>query len=186
MNMQPSRLLAAALVLAAAPAFAFNLGDAAKVVAGAASQNVDVSKVATTPQTTELLNVLTGQLGVTPVQAVGGTGALLGMAQNNLPAADYSQLLSAVPGLEKFSANKALTNLGALSGVLGSQQGSTAGGTLGQLSTLGDVSKTFGALGMESSMTGQFAQVLLDYFGQQGLNSGVLNTLGSLWGVTGG
>ncbi|RPW85881.1 hypothetical protein IPC734_09915 [Pseudomonas aeruginosa] len=80
--------LAAALLLSAASAFAFNLGDAAKAVAGA-SQG-DSAQVATTPQTSGLLGALTGQLGVSQEQAVGGTGALLGLAKNQLAGNDYS------------------------------------------------------------------------------------------------
>ncbi|WP_166795072.1 DUF2780 domain-containing protein, partial [Pseudomonas aeruginosa] len=83
--------LAAALLLSAASAFAFNLGDAAKAVAGA-SQG-DSAQVATTPQTSGLLGALTGQLGVSQEQAVGGTGALLGLAKNQLAGNDYSQLV---------------------------------------------------------------------------------------------
>ncbi|CAD5106570.1 DUF2780 domain-containing protein [Zestomonas carbonaria] len=184
MNTFSSRILVASLVLAAAPAFAFNLGDAAKAVTGA-SQGVDVSQVATTPQTSGLLNALTGQLGVSPEQAVGGTGALLGMAKNNLSSTDYSQLLSAVPGLDKLSGGNALANIGGLGSVLGGQ-GAAGGSPLGNLSNLGDVNQAFGALGMDGGMTSQFAQVLLDYFGKQGLNSDVLGNLGNLWGVAAG
>ena len=93
--------LAAALLLSAASAFAFNLGDAAKAVAGA-SQG-DSAQVATTPQTSGLLGALTGQLGVSQEQAVGGTGALLGLAKNQLAGNDYSQLVKTIPGLDKLA-----------------------------------------------------------------------------------
>ncbi len=98
--------LAAALLLSAASAFAFNLGDAAKAVAGA-SQG-DSAQVATTPQTSGLLGALTGQLGVSQEQAVGGTGALLGLAKNQLAGNDYSQLVKTIPGLDKLAGNNAL------------------------------------------------------------------------------
>lgn len=176
--MNAFRLLIVSLCLAAAPAFAFNLGDAAKMVGGGGA--ADVSQVATTPQTSGLLEALTGQLGVSPQQAVGGTGALLGLAKNQLPGGDYTQLLSAVPGLDKLAGSNALAGLGGLSG---SQGGS--GALLGNVSSLGDVNQAFGALGMDSGMTGKFAQVLLDYFGKQGLSSNVLGSLGNLWGVGG-
>ncbi|MGA4817390.1 DUF2780 domain-containing protein [Pseudomonas aeruginosa] len=101
--------LAAALLLSAASAFAFNLGDAAKAVAGA-SQG-DSAQVATTPQTSGLLGALTGQLGVSQEQAVGGTGALLGLAKNQLAGNDYSQLVKTIPGLDKLAGNNALAGL---------------------------------------------------------------------------
>ncbi|MCY1288275.1 hypothetical protein D9M68_461790 [compost metagenome] len=185
MTTSSSRLLVAALAFASASAFAFSLDDAAKAVSGA-SQGGGVAQVATTPQTSGLLDALTGQLGVTPQQAVGGTGALLGLAKNQLPSADYSQLLSAVPGLDKLSGSNALAGLGGVGGMLGGSQGAGgAGALLGNVSSLGDVNQAFGALGMDSGMTGQFAQVLLDYFGKQGLDSNVLGSLGNLWGVGG-
>ena len=93
--------LAAALLLSAASAFAFNLGDAAKAVAGA-SQG-DSAQVATTPQTSGLLGALTGQLGVSQEQAVGGTGALLGLAlawcveRSDLPARRFWNVVLCLP-----------------------------------------------------------------------------------------
>ena len=150
--------LAAALLLSAASAFAFNLGDAAKAVAGA-SQG-DSAQVATTPQTSGLLGALTGQLGVSQEQAVGGTGALLGLAKNQLAGNDYSQLVKTG----------------------GDSKG--LGSLLGNADSMGDVNKAFGTLGMDSGMTEKFAQVLVDYFGKQGANSELLGSLSNLWGVS--
>ena len=177
MSVKPRVTLALATVLAASSAFAFNLGDAAKAVSGATGGSA--TQVATTPQASGLLSALTGQLGVSDEQAVGGTGALLGLAKNKLSGGDYSQLLKAVPGLDKLSGG------GALSG-LGGQLGDTASsGLLGNVGSLGDVNKAFGALGMDQSMSGKFAGVLLDYFGKQGVNSELLSSLSGLWGAGG-
>ncbi|WP_207887017.1 DUF2780 domain-containing protein [Pseudomonas sp. 30_B] len=175
MSVKPRATLALAALLAASSAFAFNLGDAAKAVSGATGGGT--AQVATTPQASGLLGALTGQLGVNEEQAVGGTGALLGLAKNKLSGGDYSQLLKAVPGLDKLSGANALGGLG---GQLGN---SAASSMLGNVSSLGDVNKAFGALGMDQSMTGKFAGVLLDYFGKQGVNSQVLSSLSGLWGA---
>ncbi|MDI4162924.1 DUF2780 domain-containing protein [Pseudomonas aeruginosa] len=176
--------LAAALLLSAASAFAFNLGDAAKAVAGA-SQG-DSAQVATTPQTSGLLGALTGQLGVSQEQAVGGTGALLGLAKNQLAGNDYSQLVKTIPGLDKLAGNNALAGLGGLGNVLGKSGGDSKGlgSLLGNADSMGDVNKAFGTLGMDSGMTEKFAQVLVDYFGKQGANSELLGSLSNFWGVS--
>lgn len=178
MSVKPRVTLALATVLAASSAFAFNLDDAAKAVSGATGGST--AQVAATPQASGLLSALTGQLGVSDEQALGGTGALLGLARNKLSGGDYSQLLQAVPGLDKLSGGGALGGLG---GQLGNLGGSASSGLLGNVSSLGDVNKTFGALGMDQSMSGKFAGVLLDYFGKQGVNSQLLSSLGGLWGV---
>ncbi|MDG4453965.1 DUF2780 domain-containing protein, partial [Pseudomonas aeruginosa] len=176
--------LAAALLFSAASAFAFNLGDAAKAVAGA-SQG-DSAQVATTPQTSGLLGALTGQLGVSQEQAVGGTGALLGLAKNQLAGNDYSQLVKTIPGLDKLAGNNALAGLGGLGNVLGKSGGESQGlgSLLGNADSMGDVNKAFNTLGMDSGMTEKFAQVLVDYFGKQGANSELLGSLSNLWGVS--
>ncbi|MFZ5958638.1 DUF2780 domain-containing protein [Pseudomonas knackmussii] len=175
MSVRIRSTLAAVALLSASSAFAFNLGDAANAVSGMAGGGT--SQVATTPQTSGLLGALTGQLGVNQEQAVGGTGALLGLAKNKLSGGDYSQLLQQVPGLDKLSGSSALGGLGDLGGASKS--------LLGNVGSMGDVNKAFGAMGMDQSMTGKFASVLLEYFGKQGVSSNLLGSLGSLWGVGG-
>ena len=49
-----------------------------------------------------LVDALTSKLGVTPAQASGGAGALLGLAQGKLSADDNSALASAIPGLDQL------------------------------------------------------------------------------------
>ena len=41
-------------------------------------------------------------------------------------------------------------------------------------------------LGMDSGMIGQFAPLLLQYFGQQGVGASLLSSLGGVWGVGSG
>ncbi|PAV72565.1 hypothetical protein WR25_15879 [Diploscapter pachys] len=55
-----------------------------------------------------LLNTLGSELKITPEQAIGGAGAMLGLARNNLSGDDYGQLTKAVPGLDLLSGNNAL------------------------------------------------------------------------------
>lgn len=143
---------------------------------------------APTSQTANLLSALS-QLDVTPEQAIGGTGAMLGLAKNQLSSTDYSQLSKSVPGLDKLSGGNALGSLGALSGLLGQSGGSKTAGlesALGNVQNTNDLNSAFSALGMDSGMIGQFAPVLLQFLGQQGVGGSLLNSLGGIWGVGSG
>ncbi|MFC6296873.1 DUF2780 domain-containing protein [Pseudomonas sp. CCM 7893] len=181
--------LSCLLTVAASPVFAagFSLDDVSKAVS-AAQGGDKAAAAAPTSQTAGLLGALTSQLNVTPEQAVGGTGAMLGLAKNKLGGGDYSQLTKSVPGLDKLSGSNSLGSLGALSGMLGQSGGSkTSGldGVLGNVKDTSDLNTAFSALGMDDSMVGKFAPVILQYLGGQGASTSVLGKLGSLWGVGG-
>lgn len=176
MKMSRAVALATFMTVAASPVFAFNLNDAASAV-GAATGGT--GNAASTPQASGLLGTLGSQLNVTPTQAVGGTGALMGLAKNKLSSGDYSSLTKSVPGLDQLS------GAGALSGLMGDSGGSAATSALGNVKSMGDVNNVFGKLGMDSGMVGQFAPVIIDYLGKQGASGSVLKSLGSIWGVGG-
>lgn len=172
--------LASLMTLAASPAFAqFNLNDAANAISGMKGDNA-AAAAAPTSQTAGLLSALS-QLNVTPQQAVGGTGAMLGLAKNQLSSTDYSELAKSVPGIDKLSGGG---ELGALSGLLGSS-GKSAGleNALGNVKNTNDLNSAFSALGMDSSMIGQFAPVILQYLGGQGVGGPLLESLGGIWGA---
>jgi len=172
--------LASLMTLAASPVFAqFSLGDAANAIAGMKGGD-QAAAAAPTSETAGLLGALS-QLNVTPQQAVGGTGAMLGLAKNQLSTTDYAQLAKSVPGIDKLSGGG---ELGALAGLLGSS-GKAAGldNALGAVKDTNDLNNAFGALGMDSGMIGQFAPVLLQYLGQQGVGGPLLQSLGSIWGA---
>ena len=169
--------LATLMTLAASPVFAFNLNDAANAVSAATGGN---QKTTAAPEAAGLLNTVGTQLNVTPEQAIGGTGALLGLAKNNLSSADYSQMTQAVPGLDLLSVAGALGGLG---GLLGGSGNSAATNALGNVKSMADVNSAFTALGMDSGLVGQFAPLILQYLGQQGASGSALQSLGSLWNV---
>jgi len=169
--------LATLMTLAASPVFAFNLNDAANAVSAATGGN---QKTTAAPEAAGLLNTVGTQLNVTPEQAIGGTGALLGLAKNNLSSADYSQMTQAVPGLDLLSGAGALGGLG---GLLGGSGNSAATNALGNVKSMADVNSAFTALGMDSGLVGQFAPLILQYLGQQGASGSALQSLGSLWNV---
>ncbi|NVZ21932.1 DUF2780 domain-containing protein [Pseudomonas costantinii] len=181
--------LSCLMTVAASPVFAagFSLDDVTNAVSGAQGNN-KAAAAAPSSQTAGLLSALTSQLNVTPEQAVGGTGAMLGLAKNQLSGTDYSQLGKSVPGLDKLSGSNSLGSLGALSGMLGQSGGSkTSGldGLLGNVKNTGDLNTAFGALGMDNSMVGKFAPVILQYLGGQGASSSVLGKLAQAWGTGG-
>ena len=181
--------LSCLLSVAAGPVFAagFSLGDVANAVSGAQGTN-KAAAAAPSSQTAGLLSALTSQLNVTPELAVGGTGAMLGLAKNQLSGTDYSQLGKSVPGLDQLSGSNSLGSLGALSGMLGQSGGSkTSGldGLLGNVKSTNDLNTAFSALGMDSGMVGQFAPVILQYLGSQGASTSVLGKLAQAWGTGG-
>ncbi|WP_024680850.1 DUF2780 domain-containing protein [Pseudomonas syringae] len=185
MNTARGMALVTLMALTASPAFAFNLNDAANAVSNATSGN---QKATAAPEAAGLLNMLGSQLNVTPEQAVGGTGALLGLAKNKLTSADYSQLSKSVPGLEQLSGTSALESLGGANG-LGSLLGgnsannSMLNSALGNVQNMNDVNTAFKALGMDSTMVSQFAPLILQYLGQQGASGSALQSLSGLWGA---
>jgi len=173
--------LAALMALVASPVFAFNLNDAANAVSNATGGQ---QKATAAPEAAGLLNTLGTQLNVTPQQAVGGTGALLGLAKNKLSSNDFSQLSQSVPGLDQLSGTSALGSLGGLSGMLGNSGSQSAvNNALGNVQSMGDVNKAFSALGMDSSMVSQFVPVILQYLGQQGAGGSALSALSGVWGA---
>ncbi|NWA01942.1 DUF2780 domain-containing protein [Pseudomonas gingeri] len=171
-------VLASLMAFAATPVFAaFSLSDAANAVSSMQGGDKNAAAPAN-----GLLSSLGSQLNVTPEQAIGGTGAMLGLAKNKLSGNDYSQLSQSVPGLDQLSGGGALAGLG---GLLGGQSGSSSavGNALGNVKDTGDLNNAFGALGMNSSMVGQFAPIILKYLGDQGVGGPLLQSLSGIWGA---
>ena len=170
--------------LAAGSVFAFILSDAANAVS-AMQGNKDGAAVQAPAASANLLNTLGSELKITPEQAIGGTGALLGLARNQLSSTDYEQLSKAVPGLDLLSGENALGGLSGLGELLGKSGNSSAlSNALGNnVKSTDDLNSAFSALGMDTGMIGQFAPLILQYLGQQGVAGSLLQNLGSLWGA---
>lgn len=190
MKTVPRLLLLGALSMSSFAAMAFSLSDAANVVsaAGGANAGGEAATLLGNPQSLELLQALSS-LKLSPQQALGGTGALLGLAKNQLPSAEYSQLNQSIPGLNKLEGSSGLQQLNGLSGLLGTSAGAPLSAettaALGNVNSTQQLNQAFSALGMDSSMIGQIAPLLLQYFGQQGVQGSLLNSLGSVWGLSG-
>lgn len=176
--------LSCLLSVAASPAFAqFSLGDAANVLSALQGDQQE-GAVAAAPEAAGLLNSLGSELHITPEQAIGGAGAMLGLARNRLSEPQFSELSKSVPGLDQIAGNSAIGGLNGLGGLLGDASGKNAllDGLLGNVKDTDDLNSAFGALGMDSGMIGQFAPIILQYLGQQGVASSLLQNLGDIWG----
>jgi len=188
MKLVSSLAVLAALSLATGSATAFNLGEAARAVSGITGN--DATQNSSQGQALNLIGQLDG-LDVTPTQALGGSGALLQLAKQQLGSNDYAQLAKSVPGIDKLTGDSGLdqlSQLGALTGLLGQSDTSVNAQTaavVDNVQSLGDVNQAFSALGMDAGMVGQFAPILLQYLGSQGVGGSLLQSLGSIWGVGG-
>jgi hypothetical protein len=191
MHTPRSLTLAVLLSLAASPVFAVTLGDvvAAAAASGAGSQEEQAPGIAPA-ESAAMLEQLGGQLQITPEQALGGAAALFGLARNNLPADQFAQLDQAVPGVGMLTDPNTQGLLSSIGGLLGQQPGNGLGSGLGnqagilagqQMNSMADVSQAFGSMGMDSSLIGRFAPLILSFLGQQGLANSLLQSLSGLW-----
>ena len=153
-------LLVSSIYLLAPNANAFGLNDALNTGAMALSPTTEVSGEAQ-----QLIGQLTNDLGVTQTQAVGGTGALLQLAQNQLGQDAINNLSGEASGL---------------SSLLGGG-GGLAEGLLSNISSMDGVQSAFSALGMDAAMVQQFVPVILGFLGNQGAGSSLLGQLQGLW-----
>ena len=97
-----------------------------------------------------LVGALTSGLGVSPEQAVGGTGAMMGLAQSKLSPEQFGSITSAVPGL------------GDVTKAAGPLLGSSS------LSSLAGVQGAFSKLGMSPETVGKFAPIIGDAISKGG------------------
>jgi len=109
-------------------------------------------------QTSDLVGLLTSQLGVSEDQAAGGAGSLFDFAKGQMAPGDFDTVTSALPEVSDL--------MGAApqgeSGLLGSAS-SLLGGSSGGLEDAAGVASSFSDLGMSPNMVNEFVPVILDY-----------------------
>jgi hypothetical protein len=110
----------------------------------------------------ELVSMLTKELGVTPVQAAGGAGALLGLAKTRLKPAEFAQVSAAVPGTD------ALLKAAPAASVGGIALPAAAAGAAGGAAGLAGLAGAFSKLGLSADSAAKFAPVLLKYVNGKG------------------
>jgi len=153
-------LFVSSIYLLAPAANAFSLNDALSSGTQALTSTTEVSGEAQ-----QLMGLLGNQLGVTETQAIGGTGALLQLAKNELGGDTISELASKASGL---------------SGLLGGEN-SLTDSLLSGISSMDGVQSAFSALGMDSAMISQFVPIIMSFLGDQGVGSSMLGQLQGLW-----
>jgi hypothetical protein len=109
-------------------------------------------------QTSDLIGMLTSQLGVSEQQASGGSGSLLSFAKDQMSSTDFDVVSGALPDIDGL--------IGAApdggSSVLESGS-SLLGGSSSSLGDIAGVTSTFSDLGMSPDMASQFVPVVLEY-----------------------
>ena len=135
------------------------------IVAIAGGQTQTVGARQTMNPNPELVSKLTNELNITPKQAVGGAGAIFGLARSRLSPADFSQVAAAVPGMNGFLKAAPTANEGSgLSSSLGSLGSVAPGGAGG----IGSLASSFQSLKLSPAMASKFMPVLENYIGSKG------------------
>ena len=137
----------------------------------------------------ELIDNLTKELSITPAQAIGGSGALFGLAKSRLKPEEFAKVSDAVPGMDDFlkaapkqesagglDAMKSAVPgkadaLGAMSGVLpgkASPLGAVSGVLPGKPGGLASVDDSFKSLGLSPDMAGKFVPLMTKFVEAKG------------------
>lgn len=107
--------------------------------------------------TSKLIGSLTDLLGVSQKQAEGGAGAVFKAAKNNMSSGDYSQLLSAIPGIDSLI--QAAPGAGGMAG----KASSLLGGSSGSLKGVSALTDSFSQLGLAPDMVNKYVDVILGF-----------------------
>jgi hypothetical protein len=129
------------------------------LIAHAQPAEPDFSKTANP----ELVGALAKELGATPQQAEGATGALFDAARQRMPAADWAKVSAAVPGMDGLLKAAPATGAGA-----GGAAAAAAGaiGTSG--GSLGSAAAAFSKLGLKPEMVAKAVPILTQYVSKTG------------------
>lgn len=130
-------------------------------------------------QTPELAGLLAQQLGISPVQAMGGAGSIFSVAKQAMSPGNFGLVSNSVPGMSQLlAATPSLAgSAGGAGGLMGQAASAFGGGnSLGQMAML---ASSFQNLGLNTGMINQFIPVILQYVQSQGGPS----TMGLLQGA---
>ncbi len=142
--------------------------------------SADVGKA----QTSDLVGMLTSQLGVSQQQASGGAGSLLSFAKDQMSAGDFDVVSSELPDVDSLigaapdTGSSALGSLGALT-----SGSSLLGGSSGGLGDMAGLASTFSDLGLSPDMVTQFVPVILEYAQTSGSEQAMQLLKGALTGL---
>jgi hypothetical protein len=122
----------------------------------------------------ELVGQLTKQLSIKPEQAIGGAGALFGVAKTKLNPTDFLKVSNAVPGMDDLL--KAAPKMGGGGSDPLSQMGSALPGKAGAMAS---VAGSFKQLGLSPQMAAKFLPIMTQFVKVKG----GANVAGLLGGV---
>jgi len=100
---------------------------------------------------TDLIGSLTKGLGISPNQAIGGVGAVLGLAKEKLGGADFSKIANVIPGAD---------------GIM-KQAGDLLGNT-GPIENAAGLVPLFGKLGISGDTVTKMVPAVTDFVGKAG------------------
>ncbi len=130
-----------------------------------ASTNSDTSGLmssASSLLTNPLVEQISSGLGVGDAQAVGGTGALLALANQTLTPSQNSELLQYIPDVSQFTSM-------------------IPGVNSNSISNISSLYQAFSNLGLSDSLIPDFATQIIDYLENQGASNGLISALASTW-----
>jgi hypothetical protein len=131
----------------------FVLASPGQAQTGAASDAVKANPA--------LVSALSKEMGATPEQSAGAAGALFGVAKSRLKADEFSQIATAVPGIDSL-----LKAAPGASGGLGGAAGlSQLGGSAASLAT---AASAFSKLGLKPEMVSKAIPVLTSFVTKSG------------------
>ncbi len=111
----------------------------------------------------ELVGRLTKELSITPEQAIGGSGALFGLAKTRLKPEEFLKVANVVPGMDGLLKAAPKSNQGS-AGMLGSM-----GGMLpGKAGKYAAVASSFKSLGLSPDMAGKFVPIMAQFVQAKG------------------
>jgi hypothetical protein len=111
----------------------------------------------------ELVGMLTKGLKIKPDQAIGGAGALFGMAKTKLSPGDFTKVADVVPGLDGLL-GAAPKPAGGATDML-----SSVGGMLpGKAGSIASMAGSFKSLGLSPDMAAKFVPIMSKYVQAKG------------------
>ena len=122
-----------------------------------ASQAAQEAASAAASASPELVGQLSKELGATPEQAAGAAGALFGIAKSRLKPEEFSQVSSAVPGMDSLL--KAAPGASSAVGITGAPAAATG---------LAGATSAFTKLGLKPDMVSKAVPVLTSFVTKSG------------------
>jgi uncharacterized protein VcgC/VcgE DUF2780 len=141
-------------------AMSYSSASVPKAAASPEQAGASAEAAAAAKANPELVGALSKEIGATPEQAAGAAGALFGVAKSRLKAEDFSQIATAVPGMDSLLKAAPAAGGGATSSTL-SQLGGSATGLAGATSA-------FSKLGLSPDMVGKAVPILTSYVTKSG------------------